>query len=166
MAIPEVPQSEFDLESKLAGFVRAYIRASSGGDSTEEQEALRWTCAALEWLLGELLQGSKGWTGWVDGIIPATDMLPDALVVISPVEFTLRGCALWGKIRGFWIEPFLASVRISDNADAIVGYSLKFADATRGLGTVPHGKHLRRPDWFFPVEWLFTFSKGDVTGPS
>ncbi len=103
---------------------------------------------------------------WVDGIFPAYDMVPDALKVTSPVELTVRGSALWGKgSRGtFWIEPFFASVRISENTDAIVSYSLKFADAARGLGTVPYGKHLRRPDWFFPVEWLFTFSKEAVEG--
>jgi hypothetical protein len=162
----EARVSDFDLESKVAEFIRSYIRASRGGDSSEEQDALRWACAGLERLLGGLLQGSEGWTGWVDGILPATDMFPDALKVISPVELTVRGSALWGKAsRGpFWIEPFLATVRISENTDAIVSYDLKFADATRGLGTVPYGEHLRRPDWFFPVEWLFTFSKEATEG--
>lgn len=161
-----LPNSEarlsVDLESQVAAFVRSYIHASGGGESSGEQDALRWACAGLEWLLGGLLQGSEGWTGWVDGIFPATDMFPDALKVVSPIELTVRGSALWGKAsRGpFWIEPFLATVWISENTDAIVRYSLKFADATRGLGTVPYGKHLRRPDWFFPVEWLFTFSRG------
>jgi hypothetical protein len=138
----EAGLSDFDLESKVAEFVRSYIRASRGGDSSEEQDALRWACAGLERLLGGLLQGSERWTGWVDGIFPATDMFPDALTVTSPV----RGSALWGKAsRGpFWIEPFLATVRISENTDAIVSYSLKFADAARGLGTVPYGKHLSR----------------------
>src|SRR5262249_32887525 len=78
----EAGLSDFDLESRVAEFVRSYIRASRGGDFSEEQEALRWTCAGLERLLGGLLQDSKGWTGWVDGIFPATDMLPDALKVI------------------------------------------------------------------------------------
>lgn len=163
----EARLSDFDLESKVAEFVRSYIRASRGGDSSAEQEALRWICAGLERLLGDLLQGSEGWTGWVDGIFPATDMVPDALKVISPVQLTIRGSALWGKAsRGpFWIEPFLASVQICENTDALLSYSVKFADATRGLGAVPYGKHLRRrPDWFFPVEWLFTFSKGPVEG--
>src|ERR1700722_11702585 len=162
----EARSSDFDSESKVAEFIRSYIRASRGGDASGEQEALRWTCAALERLLGGLLQGSEGWTGWVDGIFPAYDVVPDALKVTSPVELTVRGSALWGKgSRGtFWIEPFFASVRISENTDAIVSYSLKFADAPAGLGTIPYVKHLRRPDWFFPVEWLFTFSKEAVEG--
>ena len=120
----------------------------------------------LERLLEGLLQGCKGWTGWIDDISPATDMVPVALKVTSPVELTVRGSALWGEDwQGpFWTEPFLASVRICENADVLVSYTVKFADAALGLGTVPYGKHLRRPDRFFPVEWLFTFSKGPIEG--
>jgi hypothetical protein len=153
--------SDSYLESKLAAFVRSYISASRDRDSSEQQEALRWTCCGLEWLLGGVLQGSQGWGGWVDGISPAMDMLPDSVNVISAVELSLRGSALWGKsARGpFWIEPFFASVRISETVDEILSYELRFADAARGLGQVPNGKHLRRADWFFPAEWLFTFSK-------
>jgi hypothetical protein len=152
-----------ELESKVAESVRSYIRASRGANSSEENEAFRWTCVGLEWLLGWLLEGYEGWNGWVDGIFPATDMLPeDALKMVSPVELTVRGTALWGKRAGgpFWIEPFFASVQISEDTDTLAGYILKFADASRELGTVPYGKHLRWPHWFFPAEWLFTFSKG------
>jgi hypothetical protein len=66
--------------------------------------------------------------------------------------------------RPFLGRAFLASVRVCENTDAIVSYSLKFADAAWELGAVPYGKHLRRPDWFLPVEWLFTFSKEAVEG--
>ena len=128
--------SDFDLESKVGEFVRAYICVSRGGDSSEQQKALRSTCAGLERMLAGLLQGSKGWTGWVDAILPATEMIPDAVKVVSPGELSVRGCALWGEgSRGlFWMEPFLGSVRISESTDAIVSYSLQFADAARGLG--------------------------------
>jgi len=150
-----------DLESKLAEFVRSYIIATRSSDSSEEEEALRWVCCGLEYLLGERLGGSSGWTGWVDGVVPATDMLPDAIEVASGVEMSVRGRADWGNpSRGpFWIEPFFGSVRISETGDSIVSYELRFADADRGLARVPYGKHLRRPDWFFPAEWLFTFTK-------
>jgi len=153
------PSDSF-LESKLAAFVRSYVQASRDNDPSQD-EALRWTCSALEWLLEGLLRGSEGWRGWVDGVYPATDMLPDSVNVISAVELDLRGSALWGEsARGpFWMEPFFASVRISETDDEIVSYHVMFADAARGLGTVPHGKHLRKTDWFFPTEWLFTFSK-------
>jgi hypothetical protein len=148
-----------DLEAKLAGFVRSYIRS----DPAQREEALRWVCAGLEWLLGTLLNDCTGWSGWVDGILPATDMLPDAIEVISPVALSIRGCALWAKSAKspFWIEPFHATVQISEAAEGtIVSYDLMFADAARELGTVPFDKHLRRPDWFFPSQWLFTFFKG------
>jgi len=151
-----------DLESKLAGFVRWYIRASRGGDSSQEQEALRWVCCGLEWLLDGRLQGSSGWSGWVDGILPATDMLPDSIDVISAVEVSVRGRALWGESAGegpFWVEPFLGSVLISGTSDTIINYDLRFADAARGLASVPYDKHLRRVDWFFPPKWLFALSK-------
>jgi hypothetical protein len=89
-------------------------------------------------------------------------MLPDAVEVLSPVELTVRGSAIWGEnVRGpLWIEPFFASLRTSEVCDTIVSYDLRFGDAVRELGTVPFGKHLRRADWFFPTEWLFRFSRG------
>jgi hypothetical protein len=148
-----------ELEAKLSGFIRSYICSS---DPSQKEEALRWVCAGLEHLLGMLLNGCAGWSGWVDGILPATDILPNAIEVISPVALSIRGCALWansGK-SPFWKEPFHATVQISDAAEGtIVSYDLMFADTSRELGTVPFDKHLRRPDWFFPSEWLFTFSK-------
>ena len=152
-----------DLESKLAGFVHSYIAAFHRGDPSQQQEALRLVCSGLEYLLGVLLQERDGWAGWVDGINPATDMLPDSIRVVSAVELSVRGWAIWGESAGagpFWIEPFLGSVRISDTGDAIVSYELSFGDAVRGLGRFPYGKHLRRIDWFFPADWMFTFSKG------
>jgi hypothetical protein len=82
--------------------------------------------------------------------------------VLSAVELTVRGSALWAKHAPgpFWIEPFFGSVRLSETSDSIANYQLGFGDAQRGLGKTPYGKHVRRVDWFFPKEWLFTFSKG------
>jgi hypothetical protein len=161
----ETRPSDDGFESKLAGFVRSYIHASRGIDASREQDALRWVCSGLEYLLAAQLQECDGWRGWVDGILPATDMFADSAKVVSEVELSIRGKALWGeKARGpFWIEPFFGSVRLSDTRDTIVGYELKFADAIRGLGKVPYGKHLRRAEWFFPAQWLFVFSK-DTAG--
>ncbi len=103
-------RSDCDLESEIAGFVRTYIRVHNGADSSEAQDALRWVCAALERLLGRLLQRQNDgyWSGWVDGIIPRWDLLPDAVKVHSPLELTVRGAAICGEnARGpFWIEPF------------------------------------------------------------
>ena len=155
--------SESDLESKLARFVRSYIVASRTAHVAEQEEALRWVCSGLEWLLGGRLEGVDGWTGWVDGILPATEMLPDGITVISAVELQIRGQALWGERAAgpFWINPFFGSVQISEGSEEITNYELRFGDAARGLGRVPYGKHLRRADWFFPAEWYFTFFKKD-----
>jgi hypothetical protein len=108
-----------------------------------------------------LLNGYDGWSGWIDGILPATDMLSDAVELTSPVALSVRGCALWGEnAKGpLWKEPFRGTVQISDLGDTIASYDLMFADAARGLGTVPFDKHLRRSEWFSPNRWLFNFSK-------
>jgi hypothetical protein len=154
-----------DLESKIAEYVRAYVEAARGDDSSQEQEALRWLCSGLEYLLGEQLEGRDGWNGWVDGIIPASDMLPQAIKVISKVEVSVRASAIWAKASPgpFWIEPFFGIVRISESGDSIIGYELHFGDGAWGLGTTVHGKHLRWESWFLPAEWMFRFSKSPET---
>jgi hypothetical protein len=155
---------ELELESKLAGFVRTYIHTSQGGEQSQAEEALRWVCAGFEFLLGSLLDQRDDWRGWIDGIIPATEMLPNAVEAITHVDLTVHGQAIWGeRPRGpFWIEPFHGSVHIAEGHDALVGYEVYFADAARGLATFPYGKHIRRPEWYSPTEWLFSFSKGTL----
>lgn len=147
-----------ELETKLAGFVREYVQSRSAGGVEEQEEALRWVCAGFEWLLGARLQQRY----FIDGIEPATDMLPDAINIVSPSELNIRGWALWyqsSKEGQSWIEPFFGSVRLADSADAIVEYELKFGDSVRGIGGFPFGKHIRRPTWLFPDKWQFEFSK-------
>lgn len=80
----------------LAGFARSYSHAPHGGDSSREEAALRWVCTGLEYRLGAPLEGKDGWLGWGDGILPATDMLPDFIRVISEVELRVRGRAVGG----------------------------------------------------------------------
>ncbi|HLJ13985.1 MAG TPA: hypothetical protein VKV15_05770 [Bryobacteraceae bacterium] len=142
--------------------MRSYIEAARSDDFLQQQEALRWVCSGLEYMLGVLLDGNEGWNGWVDGILPATDYLSDAVSVVAPDTLSVRGCALWGRHAGgsFWIEPFLGSVQILDASDVIVNYDFKFGDAARGLAKVPFDKHLRYPNWFFPERWLYTFANG------
>jgi hypothetical protein len=132
-----------DFQSKLAGFVHSYIGALHRRDLSRQQEELRWVCAGLEHLLDVLMQDRDDWAGWVDGINPASDMLPDSITVVSAVELSVRGWAVWGESAGaapFWIEPFLGTVRASDTADAIVKYELGFGDAVRGLRRFPPWK--------------------------
>jgi hypothetical protein len=152
---------ELELEAKIAGCVRSYFQALQGGDSSEQQEALNWVCTGLEFWLGSLLEGHEGWYGWVDGIYPATDyfltLLPQHLQRNSRY-LVLR----WERhgTRSRWVEPFAASLLVSDAADSIIRYEVKFGDAARGLGNHSYEKHIRRTDWFCPAEWMFSFTKG------
>ena len=158
---------ELVLESKLAGFVRSYIDASQSGEHSQAEEALQWACTGLEYLLGSLLDKCDDWHGgWVDGIIAATDSLPDAVKVVSQVDFTVRGRAIWLDAKRCCIEPFHGSVRIAERGDALIGYEICFADAARGLARIPYDKHIRWPEWYFPAQWLFVFSKGTLAKKS
>ena len=99
---------------------------------------------------------------WVDGIIPASDMLPES-VTISGDEVQIRGKAIWSKGGSrdpFWIEPFYAAIDLPGTGGSLLGYSLRFGDSARGLAKVPCGTHLRRVDWFYPESWVFVFTKG------
>ena len=75
----------------LAGFARSYSHAPHF-----LHRRLRWVCTGFEYRLGAPLEGRDGWLGWGDGILPATDMLPDFIRVISEVELRVRGRAVGG----------------------------------------------------------------------
>ena len=154
----------WSLESEIAKIVRTYIDTACSDGLSPDPGALRWLCSGLEWLLDREPQGCDGWKGWVDGILP-TDIVPDAVRIISTVEVSVRGSALWAKTsRGpFWIEPFFGIVRISETDDSIQAYELHFGDAAWGLGATPYGKHVRWESWFLPAEWMFRFSKSPET---
>ena len=149
------------IETKLANFVREYLRAISSGSAGDQEEALRWVCSAFEHLLGELLDGSQGWCGWVDGIEPAFEHFPNAVTVVSDVEISIRGRADWARSGGgpCWVEPFHGIVRIAESEDLIESYELLFSDEERGLGRTEFGKHIRRSDWYFPKRWGYRFKK-------
>lgn len=157
-----------DIEATLAGFVRDYIRASFSGSAERQEEALRWVCAGLEYLLGALMDGREEWDGWVDGILPATDYSPTAVTIDSKVEMSVRGQAIWGKAASgpFWIEPFLGTVRVAQDRDAVEAYEILFANAEQGLGRRFYGKHIRREDWYFPGQWAFRFTKPESKSDS
>lgn len=75
--------------------IRPLIRhAPRGCDFSQEEAALRWVCTRWEYLLGAPLEGRDGWLGWGDWILPATEMLPDSIRVISEVELSVRGRAV------------------------------------------------------------------------
>lgn len=109
------------IEAKLARFVRDYIGVASSGSNEDHDEALHWVCTGFEYLLGALLDGCRNWSGWVDGIEPAFEHFPDAVMVVSKVEVRIRGRADWCKAGSgpFCIEPFFGTVRIAQRHDTI-----------------------------------------------
>jgi hypothetical protein len=150
-----------NLESKLAEFVRTYIAAVRGDDLSQEPEALRWLCCGLEYFLGEQLEGSDGWNGWVDGIVPATDMLPDAIQVVSSVEVSVRDYQFGPKLPGPPSGSTRSSVACEFRRQATPSYEIHFGDKARGLAKLPIGKHLPWVHWFFPKDWIYSFFKGE-----
>lgn len=97
-------QTPPDPDARIAQLVWEYTHR----DSTKEEEALAWLCTGLEWLLGRELQPCDGWTGWVDDVIPAHGMVPDAVKVMSGTEVSIHGHATWVR-RGIWMEPIPGS---------------------------------------------------------
>ena len=75
----------------------------------------------------------------------------------DPSTVDLRGVMIWGDgVRGQWIEPFAATVTVSESWDDIVSLKLQAGDAETGLKHVPHGE--RRPaQWSDHLQWMFTF---------
>jgi hypothetical protein len=152
-----------DIQTKLAGFVSSYIQASRQSDAASQEEALRWICLTLGSFLEECLRERNEWNRyhWIDDMLPAIVIIPDAVKTESATGLSIRGSTIWGdggKNESFWSEPFFAAVTITEAHDAITRYELKFGNAEQGLRKTPSSKHIRRLDWFLPTEWLFTFS--------
>jgi len=87
-------QLPLDVESEIARIVRTYVDVARGDDSSQQQEALRWLCSGLERLLDGELEGHDGWRGWINGILPAVGIVPEAVKAISAVEVSVRGSAV------------------------------------------------------------------------
>jgi hypothetical protein len=120
-----------------------------------------WLCSGLEWLLGRELQPCEGWAGWVDGVTPAHGMVQHAVKVGSSTGVSIHGYAEWAKAGAgpFWIESFPGRICVSPGGESIESYDLRFADADRGLGRTPYGRHIRFESWFSPEKWMFSFAK-------
>jgi hypothetical protein len=144
------------LEARLTEYVRAYLDAHEQQDNAQQEEALRWVCSTLEWLLGGLLSDHDEWDpySWFDGVTPLR------VSVLPPAGLEICGVADWypGNHSGYWIDPFAASVRLTAARDALAGYRLRFGSAAHGLGRVAVGSFVRDPNWYDPREWLFEFT--------
>lgn len=141
------------LESELAKLVRPYFKNASVLSKRQESAI----CATIERLLQKRLEAWVAWerSYWVDGILPTAGMLPESLQALSGEGLHICGRAIWskgGSADPFWIEPFFATIRPSED------YTLRFGDAARGLATTPYGTHLRYADWLYPEQWLVVFT--------
>ena len=149
------PTQSVNVKAKLANFVQWFIRSSESGADADREEALRWTCAALARLLGNLLEGSEGWSRWywVDDIIPTSETIG------TQNELHVEGLAIWGESGGTaeWVEPLSAWVQVREGGED-VGYEMKFGDAETGLGQIPYGKHRSHVKPGCPDEWMFVFT--------
>lgn len=94
-------QTPPDPDARIAQLVLDYTHC----DPTNEEEALAWLCTGLAWLLGRELQPCEGWTGWVDEVIPAHGMVPDAA---KPIGRHIR----WDR----WYSPAQWMFRFTKNA--------------------------------------------------
>lgn len=160
-AAPTGPTHGVNLKAKLANFVHSFLRSSESGADADREEALRWTCAALARLLGELLDESEGWSRWywVDDIIPTSE------TICAQNELLVAGLAIWGESGGTgeWVEPFSASVQVCHSGED-VGYEMKFGDAATGLGQTAYGKHRSHIRPGRPDVWMFVFT-AECNGP-
>jgi hypothetical protein len=61
-----------------------------------------------------------------------------------------------------WVEPFFASLRVSESGEELLGYQIMCGDAATGLGKSPYatrGKTVARSN---PKDWIFVFADGTI----
>jgi hypothetical protein len=141
------------LESLLSEYVLAYLNAVEGGDESEKYEQLKWIYSVLARLLQYSLRDRDDWPsgGWVDDIEDFVDFYPEEPP--PPGELHLLGLMSWFGTASGGIEPFTASIQLSNSDRRLLGYKMKCGDAARGLGKIAYGGRMRR----WPKNWIFEF---------
>jgi hypothetical protein len=84
--------------------------------------------------------------------------------VVSHEELSILGLMIWGE-KGEaqqWVEPFFASLRVSESGEELLGYQIMCGDAVVGLGKSPYETHARPAGRSDPEEWIFVFSQGKI----
>jgi hypothetical protein len=157
------------LETLLATSVRCY--PSDRTARALERERLQELGSNLEVLLESRLPEDPRWDpdDWVDGILPERVDVPPAS------HLRITGLVVWAPLGGsFHVDPFEATVTLSETADKVVHDRLAFGNAQFGLGLVDYGLYAseawglrRKPSrelwekrWDRPTEWLFFFEGG------
>jgi len=135
------------------------MRVRGHGDESEAHE-LRSVCSVLARLLGQLLAGHGQWSRyhWVDSV------LPSLAAVVSDEELSILGSMIWGENGSTqqWVEPFFASLRVSESGEELLGYHIMCGDVATGLGKSPYATHARTVERSNPEDWIFVFSDGTI----
>ena len=92
-------------------------------------------------------------SGFVDDIEDFVDFYPEE--PSTQDELNLQGLMDWAMepASGQWIEPFAATIHLSNTGERLLGYKMKCGDAARGLGKITYGGRVRR----WPDKWIFEF---------
>jgi hypothetical protein len=153
------PHEENAAQSILARDARSYIGARGRGDESEEHE-LRSACSGLARFLGQLLAGHEKWSRyyWVDSV------LPSLAAVVSDEELSVLGSMIWGENGRTqqWVEPFFASLRVSQRGDELLGYHIMCGDAAKGLAQSTYATKAEPAERSNPEGWIFVFSGGRI----
>jgi hypothetical protein len=143
-----------DYEAYLLPVVRHYLLQAPNQRSSEDKD-LREVSGCLARLLSHRLKDSDEWDPykWMDAISPCT------AETVSPTHLELTGLVIWG-LRGTtkeWIDPFSASIQITDSSTRPLRYNLLFGNADQGLGKCLYNSPQDFPQ--IPVtDWMFAFS--------
>lgn len=84
--------------------------------------------------------------------------------MVSHEELSILGLMIWGE-KGKaqqWVEPFFASLHVSESGDELLGYHIMCGDAAAGLGKFPYEAHARAVGRSDPEDWMFVFSQGQI----
>jgi hypothetical protein len=154
MIVAMTDRSNIDHNARLTEAARRYLEEQQD-ERIDDSESLRLLCSRLAGLLSRLLETEHAWNryNWVDAIAPFY------AVKTSSSTLDITGLVIWGT-RGTgkeWIEPFFASIQLSDDLLQPIPYKMLFADAGMGLGMRPYGSSQDYPQ--VPVtEWMFEFT--------
>jgi hypothetical protein len=154
MIVVMTDRSDIDQNARLMEATRRYLEEPQD-ERIDSSESLRLLCSRLAGLLGRLLETEHAWNryNWVDAIAPFY------AVRASSSSLDITGLVIWGT-RGTtkeWIEPFFASIQLSNELLQPITYKMFFADAGVGLGLRPYGSSQDYPQ--VPVtEWMFKFT--------
>jgi hypothetical protein len=61
-----------------------------------------------------------------------------------------------------WIEPFFASLRVSESGEELLAYHIMCGDAAAGLRQSPYATQAETVERCNPEDWIFVFSGGTI----